>query len=135
MKCHPTFLGMLLICGGASLAWGDSSSAHFQRKHRHHVRRPIVSKASIASVETATPAKSDAEEEEHYEAVKAEAKADPHIRELKEKSDSALDDQAGRDAAIAYYRALFQRIRETDKSLTERANLAEEAVLRRFAQP
>ncbi len=136
MKCHPTFLGALLVCGLAATAWSDSSSpSHLQRTHHHHVRRPLVSKTTIADVEAPTPAKSDAEVESHYEAVKEEAKADPRILELKEKSDSATGDAEGREASIAYYRALFQRIRDTDKSLTERANLAEEAILRRLAQP
>ncbi|EDY19211.1 hypothetical protein CfE428DRAFT_3388 [Chthoniobacter flavus Ellin428] len=87
----------------------------------------------MASLE-ASSEKSEADEEARYEAVKAEAKADPRIRELKEKSDSAESDEAARAASIAYYHALYQRIRDTDQSLTERANLAEEAVVRRFTR-
>lgn len=129
--------GMVLVCGLAFSTWCDASPSHPQHKHRHHVRRPIAAKSLFTSEEAFSPTapKLDADEETHYEAVKEEAKTDPRIRELKEKADSAVDDEAARAATIAYYRALFQRIRETDKSLTERANLAEEAILRRFTHP
>ena len=128
---------MVIFCGLAFSTWCDASPAHTQRKHRHHVRRPIAAKSLFTSEEAFSPvsAKSDADEEAHYEAVKEEAKADPRIRELKERADSAVDDEAARAATVAYYRALFQRIRDTDKALTERANLAEEAILRRFMHP
>lgn len=88
----------------------------------------------FASLEASSTEKAEAAEEAHYEAVKAEAKADPRIRDLKEKSDSAESDEAARTASIAYYHALYQRIRDTDKALTERANLAEEAIIRRFTR-
>jgi hypothetical protein len=132
MKCHPTILSVVLIFGLASSAW--CQSYHLSHKHRHHVRRPIVPKRMIASVEASSVEKSDEEAEAHYEVVKAEVKADPRIQELKEESDSAEGDDAARHAAVAYYHALYQRIRDADKSLTERANRAEEAIIRRLNQ-
>jgi hypothetical protein len=121
---------LFVIFGLTAAGWCDSSQS--SRKHRH-ARRPAASKKAVPNAAASNPVPSDADEEERYEAIKAEAKADPRIRDLKEKADSAVGDDAARNAAIAYYRALFQRIRETDKTLTERADLAEEAMMRRLA--
>jgi len=132
MKCHPLILGVVFIFGLGLSAW--CHPYHPSRKHRHHVRRPIVSRSMIASMEASSVVKSDEDEEARYEVVKAEAKADPRIRELKEKSDTADGADAARHAAVAYYHALYQRIRDTDQSLTERATLAEEAIIRRLNQ-
>jgi len=130
MKRLPMVL--FLIFGLTVPGWGNSFQS--SRKHRHHVRRPPASRKIVQNAAVSNPVKSDADEEERYETIKAEAKADPRIRDLKEKADSAVGDEAARNADIAYYRALFQRIRETDKTLTERADLAEEAIMRRLAQ-
>lgn len=73
-------------------------------------------------------------EEHRYEEVKARAKADPVVQGLKEKSDSAISPSQAREAAISYNRALFQRMRELDKTLSERADLVENAILQRINQ-
>lgn len=74
------------------------------------------------------------DEQQRYEAVKARAKADPAIVRLKARSDSAATVTEAREASIAYNHALFQKMRELDSSVGERAELVEQAILRRINQ-
>ena len=82
---------------------------------------------------TATPeVLSSAEEERRYQAAKEQAKSDPVVQDLKAKSDAASGNDQERAAAIAYYHALFQKMREIDDKITERAKLTEDALVRRL---
>lgn len=103
----------------------------------HRVRKQIPKENAVArSAEAARPASEPqdafAEEERRYEAVKENAKTDSEIQALKDKCDSASGAEGARKASTIYYRALFQKIREMDPSLTDRANQAEVAIVRRL---
>jgi hypothetical protein len=74
------------------------------------------------------------DEERRYQEARAKAETDPAVQELKKKSDSALSWDEGREASLAYTHALFGRIREIDGTLAERADLVENAVLKRIGE-
>ena len=64
--------------------------------------------------------------------VKAKALADPHVKELQEKSDNAAEGDEQQKASREYYRALFNKMRRLDPSLKERIDRTEAATLRRL---
>jgi hypothetical protein len=71
-------------------------------------------------------------EKAKYDEVKSRAVQDEKIVALKEKADSATDEEEGRKALRAYNKALFQKMRTLDSSIRERVDLMEEAVMRRL---
>lgn len=81
--------------------------------------------------ETPAPAPTDPFETERqrYKEVRRQALEDPQVRELQDKVDSALDEQAHKEAGKNYYKALFGKIRQIDPSLTERADALEAKAL------
>ena len=130
MNVRSMTLHVLLAAVLAQSAFGGAT----HRTHKH----PSRARHSPRSVKTTDPSPDPAtlrldDEEQRYEAAKEAAKADPVIQRLKAQSDAAAG-EAARDAAIAYYRALFQKIREADRSLTERADLTEAALMRRLKE-
>jgi hypothetical protein len=129
MKLRPWTVNVLLVFLLLHSAWG--ASFHRIRKHPLRVRHPSRS-VTPRTADLAMPKLED--EERRYELVKERVKADPSIQALKERSDAATGDEQGRNAAVEYYRAVFQKIRETDHTLTDRANLAEEALMRRLRE-
>jgi hypothetical protein len=105
----------------------------------HRVRKLAPKETGVArSAQAARPAPEiqDAytDEERRYEAAKESAKTEPAIQALKEKCDLASGAEEAREASIIYYRTLFQKIREMDPSLTDRANQAELAIGRRLKE-
>ena len=103
----------------------------------HRVLKQMPRENAVArSAEAARPATDPqdvfAEEERRYEAVKEHAKSDQAMQALKDKCDAASGAEEAREASIIYYRALFRKIREMDPSLTDRANQAEAAIVRRL---
>lgn len=76
----------------------------------------------------------DNSEDRRYEDAKENAEADPRVQELKLKSDSAVGEEEGREASIAYNRALFRKILEIDGTLSDRVSSIENAILRRIGE-
>ncbi len=66
--------------------------------------------------------------------VKLLASKDQAIRDMKAKADVARTDEDKRAALREYYRMLFARIVSIDAELTDRAELMEQAYLRRLGQ-
>lgn len=73
----------------------------------------------------------EAKEKARYREVRTTALEDPHVAELKEKSDSAGDDKT-HAASKAYYKALFGKMRKLDGSLKNRIDRMEAATYRRL---
>lgn len=69
-----------------------------------------------------------------YKAVRIKVDKDPAVVALKEAADKAKTFEDERAALREYYRLLFKKIRETDKSLIARANALENAYLERLSQ-
>ncbi len=66
-----------------------------------------------------------------FKSAKAKALEDAKLAELKSKADSEVDEAAAAKASAAYNRALFEKIREIDPSVSEYATKVEHALSRR----
>lgn len=73
-------------------------------------------------------------EGKRYAQARAKALEDPQVRELQEKFDSAMDDEAEKEAGKKYYKALFEKIRQNDSSIKERADALEAKALESLAK-
>jgi hypothetical protein len=90
---------------------------------------------AAAAVEPGPDADPEAKEKFRFDKVKAEAAADPTVQELKQKADSAATDEEARSAQRAYNKALFNRMKKIDDSLSDRIDQMEAAVLKRLGNP
>jgi hypothetical protein len=94
---------------------------------------PSTEKPQAPVVETKTPEEEEAEETSRFQAAKAKAMEDPHLQGLQAKADSAVGDEA-RVATRRYYKALYQKMRKIEPSLTDRIDRTEDASMRRVEQ-
>jgi len=85
-------------------------------------------------VEPAADADPDEKEKFRYEQAKAKANEDPQVKSLKAKADDATTDEESRKALRAYNKALFEKIRKIDSSVSERANQMEAAMMKRLSE-
>lgn len=105
---------------------------------------PAPKPAKITPVTTTKPAKplveppadADAEVKEKFRFDQARAKAgeDPQVKVLKQKADEASTDDESRKALRAYNKALFEKIRKIDSSVSDRATRLEAAILKRLSE-
>jgi hypothetical protein len=73
----------------------------------------------------------DAIEKAKYDELKTHAADDPHVKELKQKADTAPTEDEGRKASRSYYKALFEKMRSLDDgSAHERIERMETAVMK-----
>ena len=71
-------------------------------------------------------------EDARYDYAKARAVNDQSILNLKDKADSATTEEEGRKDLRAYNRALFEKMRKLEPSISERIDRMETAVLKRL---
>ena len=64
--------------------------------------------------------------------AKATALQDAHIKDLKSKADSEVNEAEAHKALMNYNRALFQKIRETDPSVGDYSSRVEESMTKRI---
>jgi hypothetical protein len=121
---------VLLACAVAHSALGSDGTRKRSSKARNAARSMKGADDTTSAQEVLSPA----EEERRYQAAKEQARSDPLVQELKAKSDTALGNDQEREASIAYYRALFQRMREIDDKIAERAKLTEDALVHRLSE-
>lgn len=69
-----------------------------------------------------------------YRTVRVKADQDPQIVRMRERADEAKSMEDRRAALREYYRMLFKKMVSIDKSLKVRAEIMEQAYLRRLAQ-
>jgi hypothetical protein len=67
-----------------------------------------------------------------FKAAKARALDDAHLKDLKSKADSELNESEAHKALMNYNRALFQKIREIDPSISGYAGKVEQSMTRRI---
>ncbi len=67
-----------------------------------------------------------------YRAVKNQALQDKKILALQDKADAARDEDSQRSLTKAYYRALFDKMRELDPSLKSHIDGVEAATMKRL---
>lgn len=69
-----------------------------------------------------------------YREVRTKAEKDPGVASLLEKAQTAKTFESERAAYREYYRALFRKMRQIDKSLTKKCDLMEKTYLKGLAQ-
>jgi hypothetical protein len=67
-----------------------------------------------------------------FRAAKAQAQEDPKIKELKSRADSELNETDAHKALLNYNRALFQKIREVDPSVSDYSGKVEQSMTKRL---
>jgi len=82
------------------------------------------------AIETKSPLEEDAEESSKFRDAKAKAVDDQAVKDLEDKADSATGDDA-KGAMKAYYKALYDKMREIDPSIKDRIDRTEAASMRR----
>ncbi len=76
----------------------------------------------------------DVKERYRFELARDKAAEDPQVQSLKAKADDASTDEESRKALRAYNKALFEKIRKIDSSVSERADRLEAAILKRLSE-
>jgi hypothetical protein len=88
--------------------------------------------ASNAPSEPGADADPEAKEKFRFEAARAKAEEDPHVKSLKAKADEATTDAESRAALRAYNKALFEKTKKIDSGVSEWADRMETAILKRL---
>lgn len=86
-------------------------------------KKPVAAAADLDPV---------AQEKAKYDEARAKALEDAEVKALKEKADSAANEEEGRRALRAYNKALFSKIRRLDPSVKDRADSVEAGVMKRL---
>jgi hypothetical protein len=93
---------------------------------------PAEVRSSAAAARPAAEFPESDPEQVRYDKAKAKAKADPEVKALKAKADQATDDATARATSEAYNRTLFRKMKQLDRSISDRADLVEAAILRKI---
>ena len=96
----------------------------------------VKSKPGKGPVKKGGPTSTDAaglDDGTKFKNAKAKALEDAKVVELKSKADGEVDEAAAAKAAAAYNRALFQKIREVDPSVSDYATKVEQALTKRVS--
>jgi len=96
--------------------------------------KPAISEPKKNLIEPPADADPDVKEKYRYEQAKARAMEDPQVKSLKAKADDASTEDDSRKALRAYNKALFEKIRKIDSSVSERADLLEAGILKRLSE-
>ena len=67
-----------------------------------------------------------------FKIAKAQAMQDAHIKDLKGKADGEVDEAEAHKALLNYNRALFQKIREVDPSVSDYSGRVEQSMTKRI---
>ena len=67
-----------------------------------------------------------------FRAAKAHAMEDAHLKDLKSKADSEVNEAEAHKALLNYNRALFQKIREVDPSVSDYSGKVEQSMTKRI---
>lgn len=92
----------------------------------------------ISSIDPRSAGPSDEEQDRKlkilYREVRTKAEKDAAVVSLRQKAETAKTFEGERAAYREYYRALFRKMKQIDKSLTKKCDLMQEAYLTRLAQ-
>jgi len=94
--------------------------------------KPKTGKSSVKKGTTAPNTVNAVDDATRFKVAKAKALEDAHIKELKSKADGEVDEAAAHKALLNYNRALFQKIRDVDPSLSDYAGKVEQAMTKRI---
>ena len=76
----------------------------------------------------------EAQEKWKYDETRKKALEDEEVRKLKEKADTAPNEEEGRRALRAYNKALFNKMRSLDPSIKDRIDAMEAGVMKRLGE-
>jgi len=97
-----------------------------------------VQSTDISAIDPRTAAPSDEEQDRKlkiaYREARTKAEKDAAITSFREQAESANTFEAERAAYREYYRALFKKMKQLDKSLSKKCDLMEKTYLARLAQ-
>jgi len=93
---------------------------------------PFVGTENETPVSMVPDPADEAAEKAKYKTVRSQALEDSRILKLQDKSDSATTASEQKTASKAYYKALFNKMRELDPSLKERIDRMESATIKRI---
>lgn len=90
---------------------------------------PSASPEGAAAAEDA-----DTKEQARFEAARTKALDDPHVKSLKDKADAASTEEESHTTLRAYNKALFEKIRKIDPSVSDYSDQLEKAILKRLGE-
>ena len=94
--------------------------------------RPRTGKGSVKKGTPATAALNAGDDATKFKAAKTQAMQDAHIKDLKSKADGEVDEAEAHKALLNYNRALFQKIREVDPSVSDYSGRVEQSMTKRI---
>ncbi len=95
---------------------------------------PVKPKAGKGGAKKGAPAASvnPADDAGKFRAAKVKAQEDAHIKDLKSKADGEVNEAEAHKALTNYNRALFQKIREVDPSVSDYSGRVEQSMNKRI---
>jgi len=90
--------------------------------------------ATGAPAEPTADADEEAKEKQRFEMAKSKANEDPQIKSLKAKADEATTEEESKAALRTYNKALFEKVKKIDPSVSEWADRLEAAILKRLSE-
>ena len=94
--------------------------------------KPKTGKGSAKKGTPATAAMNAGDDATKFRAAKAHAMEDAHIKDLKSKADGEVNEAEAHKALLNYNRALFQKIREVDPSVSDYSGKVEQSMTKRI---
>ena len=94
--------------------------------------KPRTGKGSLKKGTSAPVALNAGDDAVKFKAAKAQAMQDAHIKDLKGKADGEVDEAEAHKALLNYNRALFQKIREVDPSVSDYSGRVEQSMTKRI---
>jgi hypothetical protein len=95
--------------------------------------KPVATEANATS-EPAPEVDPEVKEKARFETAKAKALEDAQIKGLKAKADGATTEEESKTALRNYNKALFQKIKKIDPSVSEWSDRMEAAILKRLSE-
>jgi hypothetical protein len=93
---------------------------------------PSVSASNPPPDAPAADADAETKEKYRFDVAKSKALGDPEVAALKNKADEATTEDESKKALRAYNKALFEKIRRVDSSVSEYSERLEAAILKRL---
>ena len=94
--------------------------------------RPKTAKSTSKKGTPSAVDSTGADDATKFKAAKARAQEDAHLKDLKSKADGEVNEAEAHKALVAYNRALFQKIREIDPSVSDYAGKVEQSMTKRI---
>jgi hypothetical protein len=94
--------------------------------------KPKSTKGAMKSSTSAPASTAGSDERTKFRSAKARALEDPQLKELRSKADGEVNEAEAHKALMNYNRALFQKIREVDPSVSDYSGRVEQSMTKRI---